>query len=81
MVGRVGGIGDTRVQIQLGRDSRDCIMQALRACEGNRSAAARALGIGRRTLYAKMEKLDITPTWRVGQPAPGSPTPAGFAKP
>ena len=35
------------------------INQALRSCAGNRSAAARQLGIGRRTLYAKMEKLGI----------------------
>jgi len=41
------------------------ITQALRECSGNRSAAARLLGIGRRTLYAKMEKLGITPTWRM----------------
>ncbi len=41
------------------------ITQALRACKGNRSAAARMLGIGRRTLYSKMEKLDITPTWTI----------------
>lgn len=41
------------------------ITQALRDCHGNRSAAARALGIGRRTLYAKMDKLGITATWRV----------------
>ena len=41
------------------------ITQALRECRGNRSAAARALGIGRRTLYAKMEKLGIAPTWEV----------------
>ena len=39
------------------------ITKTLRECRGNRSAAARALGIGRRTLYAKMEKLQITPTW------------------
>jgi DNA-binding NtrC family response regulator len=39
------------------------ITQALRECNGNRSAAARLLGIGRRTLYAKMDKLGITPTW------------------
>lgn len=39
------------------------ITRTLRECRGNRSAAARALGIGRRTLYAKMEKLRITPTW------------------
>lgn len=41
------------------------ITQALRDCKGNRSAAARLLGIGRRTLYAKMDKLGITPTWGV----------------
>ena len=39
------------------------ITQVLRECKGNRSAAARALGIGRRTLYAKMEKLGISATW------------------
>lgn len=39
------------------------IARTLRECRGNRSAAARKLGIGRRTLYAKMEKLEITPTW------------------
>jgi DNA-binding NtrC family response regulator len=41
------------------------ITQALRECSGNRSAAARLLGIGRRTLYAKMDKLGITATWRI----------------
>jgi DNA-binding NtrC family response regulator len=41
------------------------ITQALRECGGNRSAAARLLGIGRRTLYAKMDKLGITATWRL----------------
>jgi len=41
------------------------IATALRSTGGNRSAAARELGIGRRTLYAKMEKLGIRPTWTV----------------
>lgn len=41
------------------------ITQALRECNGNRSAAARLLGIGRRTLYAKMDKLGITASWRI----------------
>lgn len=41
------------------------ITQALRDCNGNRSAAARLLGIGRRTLYAKMDKLGIEPSWRI----------------
>jgi DNA-binding NtrC family response regulator len=35
------------------------IQQALRETRGNRSAAARQLGIGRRTLYAKMHKLGL----------------------
>jgi DNA-binding NtrC family response regulator len=38
------------------------IGHALRACRGNRSAAARALGIGRRTLYAKLDKLAPAPS-------------------
>lgn len=37
-----------------------CISHALRRCRGNRTAAARLLGIGRRTLYTKMDKLGIT---------------------
>ncbi|MEE8164242.1 MAG: helix-turn-helix domain-containing protein [Myxococcota bacterium] len=41
------------------------ITQALRECHGNRSAAARVLGIGRRTLYAKMGKLGISASWRM----------------
>jgi DNA-binding NtrC family response regulator len=42
------------------------ILQALRESGGNRSAAARSLGIGRRTLYTKMEKLGIHPAWETG---------------
>ena len=41
------------------------IAEALREARGNRTAAARALGIGRRTLYSKMEKLGLTPVWMV----------------
>jgi DNA-binding NtrC family response regulator len=41
------------------------IASALRECRGNRSAAARALGIGRRTLYSKMERLGVSPAWGV----------------
>lgn len=49
------------------------IAAALREHDGNRSAAARALGIGRRTLYAKMERLAIRPTWH-------APTATGAAR-
>ena len=41
------------------------ITEALRDARGNRAAAARALGIGRRTLYTTMEKLGVTPVWLV----------------
>jgi DNA-binding NtrC family response regulator len=41
------------------------ITKVLRSCRGNRSATARELGIGRRTLYAKMDKLGITASWGV----------------
>ena len=44
------------------------IAEALRDAHGNRSAAARALGIGRRTLYTKMEKLGLEPSWAVPLP-------------
>lgn len=37
------------------------IASVLREQRGNRSAAARALGIGRRTLYTRMEKLGLAP--------------------
>ena len=55
------------------------IASALRASRGNRSAAARALGIGRRTLYAKMEKLSLTPVWAV--PARGNGRSHDFDRP
>jgi DNA-binding NtrC family response regulator len=48
------------------------IVQVLRECRGNRSAAARALGIGRRTLYTKMDRLGVAPAWVAtsgGEPA------------
>jgi DNA-binding NtrC family response regulator len=44
------------------------ITEALRECRGNRTAAARALGIGRRTLYTKMERLGVGATWVLREP-------------
>ena len=43
------------------------IARALRENRGNRSATARALGIGRRTLYTKMGKLGLEPSWGVAR--------------
>ena len=45
------------------------ITRTLRAVRGNRSEAARVLGIGRRTLYAKMQKLGIEASWRLNTPS------------
>ena len=57
--------GDAPLSLRAWTDLAEAwkITKTLRECRGNRSAAARALGIGRRTLYAKMEKLGITPSW------------------
>lgn len=38
----------------------DTVVKALRASGGNRSSAARALGIGRDTLYRKMREFRIS---------------------
>jgi DNA-binding NtrC family response regulator len=48
------------------------ISHALRQCRGNRTAAARLLGIGRRTLYTKMEKLEIVPSFSAPEPKGGA---------
>ena len=49
------------------------ISHALRQCGGNRTAAAQLLGIGRRTLYTKMEKLEIVPRFSVTGSNDGEP--------
>ena len=56
------------------------IVLVLRECRGNRSAAARALGIGRRTLYTRMDRLGVGPAWGIAHasdsPAPEDPATA-----
>jgi DNA-binding NtrC family response regulator len=49
------------------------IRRALRECQGNRSAAARLLGIGRRTLYSKMGRLGLGPPDLAAAAPRGSP--------
>ncbi|MDP7396619.1 MAG: helix-turn-helix domain-containing protein, partial [Lentisphaeria bacterium] len=40
-------------------NERNLIVQALRNCNGNRSAAARELGISRRTLHRKINQFNL----------------------
>jgi len=64
----------------VGRAEAWRIVQVLRECRGNRAAAARALGIGRRTLYNKMDRLGVDPAWaalHAGEPARGDRRPGG----
>ena len=52
---------DTTVILTLKETERRAIIKALKATKGNISAAARALGIDRSTLYQKMEKHNLRP--------------------
>jgi DNA-binding NtrC family response regulator len=58
-----GGASSLRSWLELAEAWQ--ITRSLKRCRGNRSATARELGIGRRTLYAKMDKLGITASWGV----------------
>ncbi|MFA4944317.1 MAG: sigma-54 dependent transcriptional regulator [Lentisphaeria bacterium] len=46
--------------LDLASQERALVLRALRECNGNRSQAARKLGIGRRTLYRKLEEYGIS---------------------
>ncbi len=45
--------------LDLASQERSLIVRALQECQGNRSLAARRLGIGRRTLYRKLDEYGI----------------------
>lgn len=47
-------------QLEVGADSRDSILEALRSAKGNKSRAADLLGVSRRTVYRKIEEFDIS---------------------
>lgn len=49
-----GGLSETMAQVE-----SDLIMRALREADGNKTEAAKALGINRSTLYEKLQKLRI----------------------
>ena len=51
---------ETENTLNLERSEKDLILRALAECNNNRSAAAKALGISRRTLYRKLEEFGIT---------------------
>jgi two-component system NtrC family response regulator/two-component system response regulator PilR (NtrC family) len=46
--------------VRSGAEERDAILDALRRAHGNKSDAARLLGLSRRTLYYKLEKYHLT---------------------
>ena len=52
--------GDIAPMSELAQVERELIVRTLRECGGNRSLAARRLGIGRRTLYDKLARLGIS---------------------
>jgi DNA-binding NtrC family response regulator len=66
--------GDLSLRPSVARLERALIVQALEQARGNRSAAARLLGIGRPLLYAKLEEHNIG--GRTVEPAAGL-APAG----
>ena len=49
----------TRYRELVDRFERRCIEYALRTCNGNRTQAAKMLGIDRKSLYEKMQRLQI----------------------
>ncbi len=52
--------GPERAMSLMASAERDVVVDALRAANGNRTWAARALGIGRNTLYRKMREFGIS---------------------
>jgi DNA-binding NtrC family response regulator len=59
----VGGGGDADLSLHaaVARVEKELVLRALERAGGNRSAAARLLGIGRAQLYAKMDEHGIGP--------------------
>ena len=56
-----GGPTDTTVILPLDEVERRAILHALKVTDNNISDAARALDIGRNTLYRKMQKYNLLP--------------------
>ena len=47
------------LRAQVGDEEKRAVLEALEACEGNQTRAAKRLGIARRTLINKMEKYGL----------------------
>ena len=54
-----GGTGAAAAPLSLSSSERDRIVEALRAADGNRSRAARLLGVSRATIYRKIKELEL----------------------
>jgi DNA-binding NtrC family response regulator len=59
--------GDDRTAMSLSKLEREMIIKALKRASGNKSRAAKLLGITRRALYSKMETHGIPISWREGE--------------
>jgi two-component system NtrC family response regulator len=64
--------GDTvnDVRDRIAEFERSTILAALEACRGNQTAAAKQLGVSRRTLIYRMEKHSLKPLPDSRKPAP-----------
>ena len=56
------GVAEPRLDAQRKDAERKAIVDALQRAAGNRSLAARLLGISRRTLYTKLAELELDPS-------------------
>ena len=61
---------DLALHAAVARLEKQLILKALERAKGNRSAAARLLGIGRPLLYAKLEEHGIAAKGDAGDAAP-----------
>jgi DNA-binding NtrC family response regulator len=59
--GHAGGVEDEGGQL-LSTVEREHILRALQRAGGNKKAAARMLGVSRRALYRRLERLDLGAT-------------------
>ena len=59
LVGRAVG-KDTAIELNISKLEQQAIERAIKQYDGNLTRVAKALGLGRTTLYRKMEKYDLS---------------------